>query len=144
MAQRSNKIPRQGGSPRQPKIICINDDLGMLSLISLIFQKMGRRYEVITASSPAEGLELIASIMPDLILLDIMMPELDGFEVLERVKSDPKWRDIPVIMVNPDRDGYYRNRALKAGAVDFLSLPCTPRDLLEVVDKALGTIKPSD
>ncbi len=77
------------------KILCIEDDLDMIEYIKLILGKAG--YEVIGAEGGAAGLEAMRREQPDLILLDLMMPEIDGAEVLLRKKEDPSIRDIPVI-----------------------------------------------
>ncbi len=77
------------------KILCIEDDLDMIEYVKLILGKAG--YEVIGAEGGAAGLEVMRREQPDLILLDLMMPEMDGAEVLLRKKEDPSIRDIPVI-----------------------------------------------
>lgn len=77
------------------KILCIEDDPDMIDYIKLILGKTG--YEVVGAEGGAEGLEAMRREEPDLILLDLMMPEMDGAEVLLRKKEDPAIRHIPVI-----------------------------------------------
>ena len=79
----------------EAKILCIEDDLDMIDYIKLILGKAG--YEVIGAEGGAKGLEAMREEQPDLILLDLMMPDMDGAEVLLRKKQDPAIRDIPVI-----------------------------------------------
>jgi len=77
------------------KILCIEDDPDMIEYIRLILERAG--YDVIGADGGVEGLEAMQREKPDLILLDLMMPEMDGAEVLLRKKQDPAIRDIPVI-----------------------------------------------
>jgi CheY-like chemotaxis protein len=77
------------------KVLCVEDDPDMIEYISLILSRAG--YEVIGADGGSEGLEAMRREKPDLILLDLMMPEMDGAEVLLRKKQDPSIRDIPVI-----------------------------------------------
>jgi CheY-like chemotaxis protein len=77
------------------KILCVEDDTDMIDYIKLILGKAG--FEVIGAEGGAEGLEAMRQVKPDLILLDLMMPEMDGAEVLLHKKQDPAIRDIPVI-----------------------------------------------
>jgi CheY-like chemotaxis protein len=79
----------------EAKILCIEDDPDMIDYVKLILGKAG--YEVIGAEGGARGLEAMREEQPDLILLDLMMPEMDGAEVLLRKKQDPTIRDIPVI-----------------------------------------------
>lgn len=77
------------------KILCVEDDPDMIEYIRLILERAG--YDVIGADGGVEGLEAMQREKPDLILLDLMMPEMDGAEVLLRKKQDPAIRDIPVI-----------------------------------------------
>lgn len=77
------------------KILCVEDDQDMIDYVTLILSKVG--YEVIGANGGAAGLEAMEEEQPDLILLDLMMPEMDGAEVLLRKKENPAIRDIPVI-----------------------------------------------
>ena len=84
-------------------------------------------YDVITANSGAEALEIIKSEPPDIVLLDVMMPEMDGFEVCRRIKADPATALLPVIMVTALNEQSDRVTGLEAGADDFLTKPV--RDL---------------
>ena len=80
-------------------------------------------YSVVTASSGAEALDVAAAERPDLILLDVMMPEMDGFECCRRLKSDPALASIPVVMVTALDQASDRLKGLEAGADDFLTKP---------------------
>ena len=84
---------------------------------------MAEYFEVLTASDGPSALEVANAQAPDLILLDVMMPGMDGFEVAERLKADPKTRHIPIVMVTALTDTADRVRGLEAGADDFLSKP---------------------
>jgi signal transduction histidine kinase len=87
-------------------------------------------YELLVAHSGTEALETIARQLPDLILLDVMMPGLSGFEVCKRIKSDPAYRMIPVVMVTALSDVEDRIEAMQAGADDFLSKPIDAAELI--------------
>jgi two-component system cell cycle response regulator len=102
--------------------ILVVDDI--LPNVKLLEAKLTAEYfDVLTASDGPSALELADAETPDLILLDVMMPGMDGFEVCERLKASPKTRHIPIVMVTALSDVNDRVRGLKAGADDFLSKP---------------------
>lgn len=102
--------------------ILVVDDIPMN--VRLLESKLSAEYfEVVTASDGPSALKAAAELAPDLILLDVMMPGMDGFEVSRRLKADPKTRHIPVVMVTALRDTSDRVRGLDAGADDFLTKP---------------------
>jgi two-component system cell cycle response regulator len=102
--------------------ILVVDDL--LPNIRLLQAKLEKEYYTVsTAESGPEALEMISLELPDLILLDVMMPEMDGFEVCRRLKGDPRTSDIPVVMVTALSEVEDRVQGLNAGADDFLTKP---------------------
>ena len=82
--------------------------------------------EILTATNGVEALECVEEHIPDMIFLDLMMPVLDGFSVLEKLQSNPIWRDIPVVIVSASSDMHHIARGIELGAVDFLPKPFEP------------------
>lgn len=109
--------------------VLVVDDI--LPNVKLLEAKLSSEYfDVVTATNGKDALELAAEKMPDIVLLDVMMPGMDGFEVCERLKSDPKTAHIPVVMVTALTDATDRVRGLEAGADDFLSKPLNDTALM--------------
>ena len=119
--------------------VLVVDDI--LPNVKLLEAKLKNAYfEVLTALNGQDALEIAAAESPDIILLDIMMPGMDGFEVCERLKADPKTEHIPVVMVTALTDATDRVRGLEAGADDFLSKPVNDTALMARV-KSLVRLK---
>jgi DNA-binding response OmpR family regulator len=119
------------------KVVCIEDELEMIELVKLI---LGRHhFEVIGAVGGQEGLEKVAELQPDLVLLDLMMPEIDGWEVYQKMKASEKMRDIPVIVVTAKAQSIDRVLGLQIARVDdYITKPFGPQELLESVERVLS------
>jgi two-component system, OmpR family, response regulator VicR len=117
-------------------IVCVEDEPEMVDLIRLILTRKG--FEVLGAGTGAEGLELIRKRSPDLVLLDLMMPDMDGWEVYQQMKSQEKTRDIPVIVVTAKAQSIDKVLGLHIAKVDdYIAKPFSPQDLLTSVEKVL-------
>ena len=103
------------------KILAVDDELDILQLIEMTLISDG--FEVVTASNGIEALEKARIHTPDLILLDLMMPEMDGFEVIKNLKQTPNMRNIPVIMLTARAQAHERIEGLSAGADDYITKP---------------------
>ena len=109
------------------KILLVDDDMDTLRLVGLMLQRQG--YEVRVASSGQQALGMVQSEMPDLILLDIMMPEMDGYEVARRLRGDLATAEIPIIMFTAKTQVDDKVMGFEAGADDYLTKPTQPREL---------------
>jgi two-component system alkaline phosphatase synthesis response regulator PhoP len=113
---------------RVPVILVVDDNQQNLELLQVYLEDVDCRS--IPAHDGPEALEIIAKEPPDLILLDVMMPKMSGFEVCRRIKNDPKTSDIPVIMVTALNEFGDIERAIDSGTDDFLSKPVNRLELL--------------
>ncbi len=119
------------------RVLCIEDEPEMIELIRLILSRAG--YEVLGAESGPEGLELLSEEKIDLILLDLMMPEMDGWEVYQRLKANERTRDIPVIIVTAKAQRIDRVLGLYiVGVDDYITKPFSPKSLLNSVEQILA------
>ncbi len=120
------------------KVVCIEDELEMIELVKLI---LGRsKFEVTGAVGGHEGLEKISEIKPDLVLLDLMMPEMDGWEVYQKMKASEEMRDIPVIVVTAKAQSIDRVLGLHIARVDdYITKPFGPQELLDSVERVINT-----
>jgi class 3 adenylate cyclase len=123
---------------RSARILAIDDNKQNLSLLQTALT--AANYEVITAADGATGLQLIASAAPDLVLLDIMMPGMSGYDVCKQIRANEATRLLPVVMLTALSDLSDRIRGIDAGADDFLSKPFNREELLTRV-KSLLRIK---
>jgi CheY-like chemotaxis protein len=113
----------------------VDDDIDMVNLVSRYLQSVGVR--VVAASSGRECLRLVSDIEVDLILVDLAMPEMDGFATCRCLKEDPAGTGIPVVMLSARDDDETRLQAKRFGAVDFLGKPVFRIQLLRTVQKHL-------
>jgi CheY-like chemotaxis protein len=111
------------------KILLVDDHKESLEWLADHLRSLG--WEVIAASSGREALEEARRIKPNLIVLDMEMPEIDGFEVARSLREDPDCRDIPILAITALSRPHDRQRCLAAGCNDFLSKPFAPQDLEE-------------
>jgi len=118
------------------RILCIEDEPEMIDLIRLILERKG--FEVLGAVGGQEGIEAIRRERPDLILLDLMMPDVDGWEVYRQMKADESLQHIPVVVVTAKAQSIDKVLGLHIAKVDdYVTKPFGPSDLLESVERVL-------
>lgn len=122
------------------KIMVVEDNIDEAKLIKMTLEPEG--YEVITAMNGKEAKEKISGVKPDFILLDVMMPEMDGFAFCSWVRSIKDYRDIPVVLLTAVAQHIYDSKyplkgVMEAEADDYLEKPIKPEALLEIIAKLL-------
>lgn len=131
---RARRAPRR--PPRRPKVLIVDDSAEMRLLCSLSLEAQG--LAVLEAANGRLGLERARAERPDLVLTDVKMPELDGFELAAALHRDRRTKRIPVIFLSGERQPADERRARELGALAYLTKPLDPVALVSVVVTALG------
>lgn len=118
------------------KILVVDDDLDTLRLVGLMLQRQG--YEIVAANNGHQALAMAQNERPDLILLDVMMPDLDGVEVTRRLRMDPSTKDLPIIMFTAKTQMEDKLLGFEAGVDDYLTKPTQPRELFAHIKAVLA------
>ncbi len=121
------------------KILIIDDDLETLRLVGLMLQRQG--YKVIAANNGKEGMGLASKERPDLIVLDVMMPDMDGFAVTNSIRSDPELSDTPILMFTAKSQVDDKVAGFEAGVDDYLTKPVHPVELVAHIKALLSRFK---
>ncbi|HID07370.1 MAG TPA: response regulator transcription factor [Armatimonadetes bacterium] len=118
-------------------VVCIEDEPEMIDLVKLILGRKG--FDLVGAVGGREGLETVRKLKPDLVLLDLMMPDMDGWEVYQQMKADDALKDIPVVVVTAKAQSIDKVLGLHIAKVDdYVTKPFGPQELLQSVNKVLG------
>lgn len=117
-------------------ILVVDDEPNILLSLEFLMQQEG--YEVRTATNGDEALLAVGEKQPDLILLDIMMPKLDGFEVCQKIRSNPKWKDMRIVILTAKGREVDQEKGLALGADDYIIKPFATKQLVKKVKTVLG------
>ncbi len=115
------------------KILAVDDEKNIRLLVEINLKRAG--YEVVTASDGEEALEKVKAERPDLVVLDVMMPRKDGFEVLRTLRADPETMELPVIMLTAKAQDADVFRGWQSGVDSYLTKPFNPMELLTFVKR---------
>ena len=121
--------------PIRKKILIVEDVTGLLHILQLEVQRLG--YETILASNGEEAVESAIAQLPNLIMMDIMMPEMDGLEAARRIRDNPHTHAIPIIAVTALSSRKDKEKCLESGCDDFLSKPFTASQLSSSITRLL-------
>lgn len=117
-------------------VLFVDDVSTNLKCVALILKN---KYNVTTLKSGREALDCMKTVIPDLVLLDIHMQEMDGYEVLKHMKENPRTAGIPVILVTADAEADSEKRGIALGAVGFVRKPFEPQTLLDEIEAVWKT-----
>ncbi len=120
---------------RKPRILAVDDEKHIVRLVQVNLERAG--YEVHVAYDGRETLEKVPEVKPDLIVLDVMMPHMDGFTVLRTLKQNPETRDIPVIMLTAKAQDADVFKGWQSGVDSYLTKPFNPLELISFVQRIL-------
>ena len=125
----------------EPKhILCIEDEADMIELFQIILRRKGFRFSAATGGK--DGLRMVRELLPDLVLLDLMMLDMDGWEVYQQMKADEKTKNIPVIVVTAKAQSIDKVLGLHIAKVDdYIAKPFSPQDLMNSVERVLNKTK---
>ena len=118
------------------KILVIEDDPIGLRLIQYTLQHEG--YQVLSAPNGLEGLRKANEENPDLVILDVMLPGIDGFEVCYRLRAEPQTAQLPILMLSAKAQDTDKTTGLKVGADDYLTKPASPSEIVKRVETLLA------
>jgi two-component system, OmpR family, alkaline phosphatase synthesis response regulator PhoP len=129
-------VPEEVSRMSKGKVLVVDDEIYIVHILDFSLGMEG--YDVVTALDGEQALEKIKSDKPDLIVLDIMMPKLDGYEVCKTIKSDPATKQIPVILLSAKGRNVDQKMGFDVGADDYITKPFSPRKLVERINQLLG------
>lgn len=118
-------------------VLVVDDEPNIVLSVEFLLKQAG--YEVRVARSGEEAVKAVAERVPDLIVLDVMMPTLDGYHVCETIRADSKLRSVRILMLTAKSRDVEREKALALGADDYITKPFSTRELVERVKTILGT-----
>lgn len=120
-----------------PKILVVDDDEGILMVIQKALKQLPMEAEVLTAADGIEALDAIVQNKVDLVILDVMMPRMDGFAVCDRLRKDIRTAFLPILMLTANTDESNRTKAYMIGTDDYMSKPFVVPDLVARVTRLL-------
>lgn len=124
------------------KILVVDDEPTIVRLMEFILARQG--HEMIVAVNGEEALEKIKTQQPDLVLLDIMMPRIDGYEVAQLLRADPKTASLPIIMLSAKAQDEDIRKGVEIGVDEYITKPFTPDHLVQIVAKYLARVQKNE
>jgi chemosensory pili system protein ChpA (sensor histidine kinase/response regulator) len=139
-AQRSQgtveAAPQPAQAPHEPTALVVDDSITVRRVTQRLLERHGMR--VITAKDGVDAIAKLQEIQPDIILLDIEMPRMDGYQFASHVRNDPQVKDVPIVMITSRSSEKHRARAIELGVNDYLSKPYQERELVASIEPLIG------
>jgi two-component system alkaline phosphatase synthesis response regulator PhoP/two-component system response regulator VicR len=126
-------LAKEGSHRMAKRILVVDDERHIVRLVQVNLERAG--YEILTAFDGIEALEQVKNENPDMVVLDVMMPRMDGFEVLKNLQADPRYQNIPVIMLTAKAQDADIFKGWASGVSSYLTKPFNPRELLVFVER---------
>jgi two-component system alkaline phosphatase synthesis response regulator PhoP len=117
-------------------VLVVDDEAYIVTSLEYVLQNAG--FEVVVAYDGEEALAKVAEVVPDLVILDLMMPKLDGFEVCKKIRESPLWEGVRIIILTAKGRDTERKKGMSLGADDYMTKPFSTRDILNRVKELLG------
>jgi DNA-binding response OmpR family regulator len=117
-------------------VLVVDDEAYIVTSLEYVMQSAG--FKVAIAHDGEEALARVAEIVPDLVILDLMMPKIDGFEVCEKIRANPLWEGIRIIILTAKGRDFERKKGISLGADDYMTKPFSTRDILKRVKELLS------
>lgn len=133
---KSDQMPAKDTAPMQHKVLVADDEPAIVRLTQMTLERNG--YAVVSAANGREAVEKARETLPDIVLMDIMMPDMDGFEALRQLKSDPATEAIPVVIMSAQSQDAAIVHGMEAGATYYLPKPVNPAELLRIIRETLA------
>jgi DNA-binding response OmpR family regulator len=121
---------------KPPSVLIVDDEPNIVLSLQFLMKKTG--FEVRTAKDGEEAMAEISRAAPDLVLLDVMMPKIDGFSICSRIRGNPEWKDMRIIMLTARGRDVEREKGLALGADDYITKPFSTKDAIARVEAVLG------
>ncbi len=124
------------------RILVVEDDNSLSMLLRLIMKLQQEEWELSSAANGVEALAQVEKFQPDLVLLDIMMPEMDGLEFARRVRGDPRWTDLKIVVLSALSDPATKRKEKEIGVLEYWVKPIMPDELQAGMTRVLGVELP--
>jgi DNA-binding response OmpR family regulator len=120
----------------KPVVLTVDDEPHILFILTQVLNNKG--CEVLTADGGEKAIKVATKELPDLIILDVMMPDISGYEVCQHLKNTPATKDIPVVVLTAEQNEEHKESMLRMGVADYIQKPFSPNGLSAKIDEILG------